>query len=239
MKRQSKAVIIPGGPGLSPSYLHPYLDDIFSLHQQSYVDPSKARTAQEASELVTKSFAGLGENDVVFAHSWGSYLVLEAIKKRKAPPCHFILANPVPLSGNNLPLVLKALTERMTPETLQKVEAELRKKGKDAGAEAFRLALRAYTGHAGRLPQLEFEFWPERESMVSRSQPGYSHKSLFNKINGRTLVLFGQSDYVTLTLFGGKPRHTQTLPGGHFGFAENPLAYKRAIINFLLKSGNA
>ncbi len=239
MKRPSKVVIIPGGPGLSPSYLHPYLDDTFSLYQQIYVDPSKAKTAQEASELVAKNLGGLNSDDVVFAHSWGSYLVLEAIKKRKAPPCHFILANPVPLSSSNLPLVHKTLTERMTPETLQKVEAELRRKGKDAGAEAFRLALRAYTGHAGRLPQLEFEFWPERESMVSRSQPKYSNKSLFKKVKGRTLVLFGQSDYITPAHFGEPPRHSLTLPGGHFGFAENPLAYKRAIINFLLKSGNA
>lgn len=75
--------------------------------------------------------------------------------------------------------------------------------------------------------------------MVSRSQPKYSNKSLFKKVKGRTLVLFGQSDYITPAHFGEPPRHSLTLPGGHFGFAENPLAYKRAIINFLLKSGNA
>lgn len=234
-----KAIVIPGGPGLSPSYLRPYIDECLGLYKCHYVDHSSAKTAKDAVSRTAKALNSLRAGDIVLAHSWGSFLALESMKRLdKKLVAPLILLNPVPLTSTGLPLIQSALTKRLKSSTLAKIDQATAEGGPQAGQKIFSLALRAYTGHVGRLPQLEISYWPERDHAVSQTQTRYSHKSIFNKHKASTLVLFGQSDYITPALFDGSPAYMEILPGGHFGFAEQPLAYKRAIVNFLLRQGN-
>ena len=236
---KSKVILISGGPGLSPSYLRPTLDQVFKDNQRLYIDTSKAKTAAEAIGMTVKSLtsAKLNAGDMIFAHSWGSFLALEAVKALGSArlPCFFVLSNPVPLMSSGLPNIQQTFRSRLTADELAAAEEALSARGPKAGAAFFEIAMKAYCGDSKRHPDLAFKFWPEREAMVNQSQGRYSHKQLFAQVKNRTLTLWGARDYITAADFGAEPRYSQTLAGGHFAFAEDPLACKRAIVNFLLK----
>lgn len=238
---KSKVILISGGPGLSPSYLRPALDHVFKDHHRIYVDTSKAETAAEAIGMTVKTLtsAKLKAGDMVFAHSWGSFLALEAVKALGAArlPCLFVLSNPLPLTSSDLPRLRQNFSSRLTADELAAAEEALSARGPKAGAAFFEIAMKAYSGDSKRPPDLNLKFWPEREVAVNQSQGRYSHKQLFAQIKNRTLTLWGARDYISAADFGADPRYSQTLAGGHFAFAEDPLACKRAIVNFLLKMG--
>lgn len=230
----TKALIIPGGPGLSPSYLRPQFDDMLQGHKVIYVNHAQAKNWADCFERVLKQIdkANLKSDDVVITHSWGSFLALEALKLRKLP-CRFVFANPVPLTSKNIPDIVSNFRGRLKESELMCLSTFAEAKGTAAGILMIDLMFPAYCGRRGKLPQLDFNYWPERDAAIAQQTSKYSHLALFRKINKRSLVLFGEKDYIQPEHFGYVPVNHKLIPGGHFGYAEKVAKWGKELRNFM------
>lgn len=230
----TKALLIPGGPGLSPSYLRPHFDDLLAGCKVSYVNHAAAKNWPDCFRRVLQQVdkARLGPDDVLITHSWGSFLALEVLKIRKLP-CRFILANPVPLNSRAIPDIVANFRSRLRDSELMCLSDFAEAKGTAAGTLMIDLMFPAYCGRRGKLPQLDFTYWPERDAVIAPETSKYNHLSTFRKVDKRSLVLFGEKDYIQPEHFGHTPANHQVIPGGHFGYAEKPAKWSKAIRDFI------
>ena len=232
----ARVLVFPGGPGMSPSYLHPALDTVLDGLSVSYIDVAAPKTwADCLAKAVkqTEKFAPTAQ-DIILTHSWGSFLAFEVMRKVKLP-CRFVLANPLPLTSALMPEIVLNFRSRLTDSELYRLSDILEtQSGRKAGNIMLSLMMPAYCGRTrGKMPELEFDYWPEREAAISKETLKYQHVALFKAIERRSLVLFGEKDYIQPEHFGYAPENNHVLPGGHFAYAEKTAAWKKAIRAFI------
>ncbi len=228
MQPHRTVLIVPGGPGLSPSYLRPYTDHIFRDFRRIYVNHAAASHAGEvlarAQEKAVQ--ANLTDRDVIFTHSWGSWIALE-LCQRLPLPARFVLANPVPLTGEGLTIIQRRLLDRVTPWQHARLGQTT------DGNRIMQILLRSYCGHRGRLPHLSFRYNPRKGARIESETGVYDHRPVFATIAARTRLIFGKTDYIRPTDFPRTAARHSLLPKGHFGFAEATDSYRKAVLSFL------
>src|SRR4051794_33327852 len=231
-------VIVHGGPGMDYSYMLKGLESLQQLFKLNYYEqlPRIGQAADDVSaqdqvdELVgvLQDVQGPGEDKVrVLAHSWGTYLALEASREAGDLMSHLVLVNPVPLTFARLTEAGNVLMSRVEPADAEEMERLEGLGTEEAGQEGKRLVDYAYlaASNRGRIHPRFDRYNPAVNGPILGSVEGYDQTSIIHSLTGiRLSLILGDSDY--LTSEGVKEllpvsRFTHALENcGHFPFDE-------------------
>ncbi len=156
-------VVVHGGPGMDFSYMKSSiltLSDSFRviLYEQR---PLKSETlekdfgaedqVQDLVGLIGELSAESGDPVSLIAHSWGTYLALEALNSADSKSIgKVVLVNPLPLTWGRLVEAGGRLGGRVKPEHLEIVDRLERTGTEEAGFELMELVSYAYLAPANR-----------------------------------------------------------------------------------------
>jgi pimeloyl-ACP methyl ester carboxylesterase len=171
----------------------------------------------------------------VLAHSWGSHVVLSALKAMPELAkriVRLVLVNPAPLTSARHRAAGERLRARLPPHARNEIEALFADGSDAAGAELMRLALPYYTADAAYPAAMQFHY---RIPVYRALLPALNDYDLRKVKRGKIVlsIIRGEQDYLL-------PSDTAELdapgvvsiilPGiGHFPFAENPTLFSQTL----------
>ncbi len=229
-------VCVHGGPGMDFSYMRPMLTQRTGFECVGYDqaprigEPIPGSLAAEDSivELIdiARRVSAASVPVSLFAHSWGSYLAVEAVSLEPQLFRDVILCNPMPLTWHRTLDAFERLGRRIDPEDLAVIE-NLEEEGTErAGRELIALMSRAYTSPANHSIDIAVNRYNSRiNALVMNSVEGFDQTRKAKEIASRVICIYGEDDFIlpsdTIELVeAGARRHT--LSGcGHFPFSES------------------
>lgn len=244
--RRSGYLLVHGGPGLRSSYLEAWIAEaapgspIVSYDQHgSTAETDDDLKDVDITSLVTqflamheRACAELSTPPRVFAHSWGTWLVLEA-QRRAQLAVRMVLCNPMPLTWQGFQDAATRLVSRVDPALLPRIEELESEATLEAGALEMRLLLPAYLSPRAKLARpLNFETYsPKANSHILALIEGYDHRAAFADNADRCTAIFGADDHFLPTEFRTVPgADLRTVRGaGHFPFAEQSRQFAKML----------
>jgi pimeloyl-ACP methyl ester carboxylesterase len=242
-----KILAVNGGPGLGSSYLKPWVEKLgdFVLYNQAgcgwdttpaervTVDRTVAQFAEMVKVLSSKEPIG------ILAHSWGSHVVLGALKANPDIAKSIrqtVFVCPAPLTSARLRAAGERLRARMPAETTAEIEALFADGSDQAGAELMRLALPYYVADPAKVPDMRFHYRIPVYRAVTASLGEFDFRKV--KVNKIGLsIIRGAKDYLKptdSTELDSAATIVMNLPDvGHFPFAEAPEAFAKALARLL------
>ena len=239
-------VVVHGGPGLDHSYLVQWLLPLATSRQLVFYDQHGCgldRTPVEditASKLVDQfiQLASQLQNEHgvgVLTHSWGSYVVCEAL--RGNPDLELrevVMCSPVGLTRERFDQSGERLVGSIPEKVLHEFEES--EKSHD-GTGVMRAALPYYLANAERTPPITFRFYdPAVFAKVVETLDTYDCRNIADRIPPSTILIYGDADIEV-------PSATEEIHGraslaiienaGHFPFAEQPQAFLAVVDRFL------
>lgn len=243
-------LVVHGGPGFDHRYLRPHLSTVDANRSWIYYDQLGSRDDVGDDDLSAHAqvaeLAGVIDAvrrwqapPTIFAHSWGTYLLIECLRSANDVAVDgVILCNPMALSWDRFAQSGERLASRLDPETLQRIE-ELERMATDAaGVELMELALPAYVGDLrGNVP-LQFPLYRSvvNEGVFATIEGFDQTAYVAHALPARALVIRGDRDFISTTEtaeLDGVAEVAVIADVGHFPFAENPPAFRKAIKRFL------
>lgn len=228
---------IHGGPGMDSSYMSGFTSDALGLrcviYDQSPLPgepiPEDLNAEQSVIELLERAhkLKGKGESMSLFAHSWGTYIALEASIREPKLFRTLVLCNPYPLTWERALEAGGRLVERVSPDHLARVD-QLESEGTEsAGKELMSLVSYAYT--SPRMASVDIgvgRYNPTINARVLESVAGFDQRDAVAAIAPRTVCIYGADDYLvpadTFELLKAGARQFVIPDCGHFPFAEAP-----------------
>ncbi len=246
-------VVVHGGPGMDFSYMKSSiltLSDSFRviLYEQR---PLKSETlekdfgaedqVQDLVGLIGELSAESGDPVSLIAHSWGTYLALEALNSADSKSIgKVVLVNPLPLTWGRLVEAGGRLGGRVKPEHLEIVDRLERTGTEEAGFELMELVSYAYLAPANRgivKPDVR-RYNPLVNAQVTESVEDFDQRCSAVAVAGQhdIAVIHGDSDYIEASDTRELAQNTRQFvlaDCGHFPFVEQPEALISAIRDHL------
>lgn len=248
LERKNKAILfIHGGPGLSSSYFKGWFNDLednydLIFYDQNYnIHKGLSITTALCRELKSKLLITSQQYDeiVVFAHSWGVYILLKSIEDMKGQSYwkkinKFILTNPSDTDWANFCESGDKLFAKMSEEEMNKISSCV------DGVELMKLAMPYYVGSISNVPDIEIDRYDmEAYDRISEEMEYYNVTDLVKLLpSDRTYTIYCENDFESIT---GSPELGQNTivfhfsKAGHFPFAEYQEEYMKLIKEILAK----
>ncbi len=232
-------IVVPGGPGLSNSYLRYALEkipiacklhfyDVYGSPESDNKNPSLNEMTDQIDLVANKN--NLSEYGLI-THSFGNYLVMRAFQKSKGSIKAIIMLNPIPYEFHAWKEALSGIIKRV-PETIFKEMISLSSSDKpDAGVKLFRLIFRYYVANRDSDLPVEVPFDSNVCNTIAGKVPKYNDKELVSSASIPIVRIVGGSD-----LFFDDHKilleRTIILPKvGHYPFFGDPDSFYKAIRN--------
>ena len=161
-KKKSAILFVHGGPGLSSSCFHGWfkqLEKTYDLifYDQNYNVPNETSIIESlCKELRNQIYAAAQkyEEIVIFAHSWGVFLLLKSMQEiKKQPHCKkiikYILSNPSDTNWNYFCESGDQLFAKMPKEIIKKISEC------HDGVELMGMAIPYYVGNSDNVPDIK------------------------------------------------------------------------------------
>ena len=255
LRRRPTIVVVHGGPGFDQGYLRPGLQQLASLAQLVFVDlrgqgrsgPTTvvSCTLEQMADDVAALCDHLGlTQPVIFGHSAGGFVAL-----------HLAIRHPGLAGG----LILCHTAATLTPQP-ESPPGPAERGGPQASAAAARLFAGDFSAEAGEafshwvLPLYAapgMEHIPAQLMALTSLDTdiaayffqhlaaGYDVRRELPKVAASTLVLVGRHDWVCTPAAGRvlaaaiPGARLVELDAGHFGFSEQPAAFRHTVANYL------
>ena len=208
----SPVVVVHGGPGMDSSYLRA-LDDLLAgstelvyyeqLPRLGEVDAGPANADLQVDELrqvVSNVSKRAGCPICLLAHSWGSYLALQALadSETRSQTRALVLMNPLPLTWERFGEAGNRLIARVRPEDLDEVTRLEELATEESGRELMRLVDYAYLAPVNR-DRVDITFArysPIVNAAVLSSVDGYDQRGSAEALSDLPLLLvYGDADH--------------------------------------------
>lgn len=230
--------VLPGGPGLSASYLRFAFSELHRDFRVHYFDCPGTDTDEidtgisvdECIQAAKITFNRLckSEDIILVTHSWGSFvashLLLDDTIGRRIKKV--VMFNPVPLDSEAYQRVGKKLGARVRPEVAAQIPKLLEKGNLEAGQKIIELGLPAYSGtdQVPDVPLNVIQYQPRVFLSISGSIRAFSNWDAL-RANNTTNIIFGDKDYIDSSDFSkfdlDSANQVEVL-GGHFFVLESP-----------------
>ncbi len=241
----SAILFIHGGPGLSSSYFRGWFTDLektFDLlfYDQNYDIPNDANAIEFlTSELLKKLHDVVKKYDrvVIFAHSWGVFLVLQAFNKNDATFSFkkiekIIFSNPSDSNWDEFCNSGDKLFAKMPNEEIDKISKCTN------GIELMKLAMPYYVGSTANVPNIEIDRYDMAAyDRISAEMVGYDVTHIIQKLpKDKVYTIYCENDFEQIS---GSPEFLQYSNvynfsnAGHFPFAEYPQKYIKLLYDIL------
>lgn len=243
---------VHGGPGMDFSYMLPLLPALAERHRTVYYEQHPHRNeplkptfcavdqVDELEKLGSALHESAGAPISVLAHSWGSYLVLEALSRGSVAVEKVLLINPLPLTWQRLRAAGGRLVERVRPDQMSEIDRLEQAGTEEAGKELMDLVGYAYLapGNRDKIHLDVNRYHPGVNAQVLGSVENYDQRDIAEELARRlpVFVIYGDSDYI-------EPRDTEELAAhiqstvlrdcGHFPFVEQPRALRESLLRYL------
>jgi pimeloyl-ACP methyl ester carboxylesterase len=197
-------------------------------HGEPAAGASAARQVDELGAVVRHVADERGGRVRIVAHSWGSYLTLELLRRNTAPVSHAVLVAPAPLSWQRLQASQPRFVSRVDPADLAEVERLEKARGEGWMLDVLRLTAYAYLApaHRGLVRPRFGRADPAANAAVMASVAGFDQTGIGAELGEVSLTLvLGEHDFSPAedTAEIGLYAHTVVLADcGHFPFDEQP-----------------
>ena len=243
--KNSAIFFIHGGPGLSSSYFQGWFDQFTATHDlifydQTYDVPTGVSIIESlCKELRNKMLLMTQQYDdiVVFAHSWGVYLLLKSISDIKNKPywnkiSKFILSNPSDTNWKRFNESGDRLFAKMPENAMRKISEC------SDGIDLMKVALPYYVGDCNNVPDINIDRYDMvAYERISGEMENYDIGSLVKLLpKYRTYSIYCENDFETEE---GSPELTENSivinfpKAGHFPFAENQEEFMKIVKKIL------
>lgn len=231
-----KWLVVPGGPGMSNSYLRYALPQAFqgyNLHfYHAYGSPESLRqdvTIQEmVDQIELESKAESGENFGLITHSFGNYLAMRLLEKRNSRLKVIIMLNQIPFKFDEWQESLNTIVKKVPQDILSKLR-ELSHLSDD-GITAFRLKYPYYIGKKSPILPIDVPLNMAACHSIAAKVSDFNDHSLVTKANIPLFRIVGELD----PFYRDKntlERDTFVLKDvGHYPFFEDIEQFKAAIL---------
>ncbi|BEL07472.1 hypothetical protein Q0Z83_056630 [Actinoplanes sichuanensis] len=236
---------------MDSSYMRGPLDwlgdhfELFFYDQKPRVgdDPASVKSAAESVDELVAIVAGLPSGPDrpihLVAHSWGTYLAIQAVKRLRQQVATLTLISSLPLTWDQLNESVGRFVARVEPAVADEVGALEQVGTEDAGRTIMGLIGQFYLSPAvrDRLTLKIDRYNPFIDMQLTRSIEGYDERGdLAFADDVPVSLIYGTDDYM-------QPSGTQELvkdgnqilipDAGHFPFTEQPEAFAAAMRRLL------
>lgn len=235
-------IIIHGGPGLEHSYLFEWLKPLAELRTLIFYDqlgcgqdksPLSAVSGEEMigqlAELIEE--LELDSSVGIFAHSWGTYIVLSFLHENQSEVCsELIVSNPMATTLERFEQSGQRLISRVPEDVLSEL-------GSKSGADVMQALLPYYVASPSNIPPVQFSSYCEDVyDKVINSVGSFDLREASQELPDKTLLIYGEQDFEIQSGSEELIDHAkvvETIPGaGHFSFAENPERFMAVVKRF-------
>lgn len=230
-------IVIPGGPGLSASYLKIGLAEKFAAFKIHFYDPLGApeRTIDHVptiDELVEEIFAVATEKSLerfgLITHSFGNYLAMRAIERNSKRISNVIMISPTPFTAKNWKLALQNIEAKIPGDILEKIKQL--SSDRHNGSKIFELLFPYYSANPNaNIPHTPFDL--EMCDQISAQVGEYDDTQLLLSCGIPWACIVGEQDpfYLEKDLLA---EHAIVLPSvGHYPFFESQAEFAEATSN--------
>lgn|GEM_PF-4388058 len=243
-------IVVHGGPGMDSSYLQEDLRGLAQVRSVTFYnqyptrndkpDASDVNAVTELNELIEISQIladKSGDRVGLLAHSWGTYLAIEALHIRQDLFTDVVLINPLPLTWERLAAAGDRLMARVAQHDLDHV-VELEGEGtEESGQEVMRIVAYAYLAPGSTTRDTGVRRYnPIVNSTISASIENYDQTTHVDGFDIKGLAIYGEYDYIEQDDSRELARKFDTVTleeVGHFPFVEAPRDLERVLIQFL------
>ena len=230
--RKTAIFFIHGGPGLSSSCFQGWfeqLEETYDLifYDQNYDVPKGISIIESlCTELKNKvcDVAKKYDEIIVFAHSWGVYLLLKSVENMMkqaywAKISKFILSNPSDTNWNYFCESGDRLFAKMPEEVINRVSIC------NDGLDLMKMAMPYYVGDCNNVPEIKIDRYDMvAYNRISEEMENYDVGELAKLLpNNRTYTIYCENDFENIS---GSPELAKNSvviefpKAGHFPFAE-------------------
>ncbi len=240
---------VHGGPGMSYSYFFPGLNGITEHYRVLYYEQLPPRgkkspgvtAADQVGELVDviSTISDSHGSVRLLAHSWGTYLALEALKETSTAVSHVVFINAIGLTWDRFVAAGGRLVDRVNPEDLPIVEALEAEGSEESGVALMERVGYAYLSPANAgMPLPHFDrYSPAINATIVASIEGFDHRSAYDwTCNTEIRYVWGADDYLSAADCAELAVHGESfvIDGcGHFPFDEQPDALTAVLLSAL------
>ena len=236
---------VHGGPGLSSSCFQGWfepLEEKYDLifYDQNYDVPNGISIIESlCRELRNKVLMTAQNYDeiIVYAHSWGVYLLLKSVENMMKQPywkkiSKFILSNPSDTNWNYFCESGNRLFARMPKEVINKISIC------NDGLNLMKMAMPYYVGDCNNVPEIRIDRYDMvAYERISEEMENYDVGKLTKLLPiNRTYTIYCENDFENIA---GSPELAENSiviefpKAGHFPFAEYQDAYMRVLKEIL------
>ena len=244
-------VVIHGGPGLDHSYLVDHLSPLTAsrtivFYNQLGCGESRNLPSDFQVSALFVQFLSIvrdvsnGSPIDVLAHSWGAYILYEALKMRPEVRIdRLILVSPVGLTRKRFDSSGERLMARIPDNVLKSIE-EMEAQGRSA--TLMDLIAPFYCADPNMMPSIHFDHYnPQTYNKVVEFLGEYDCTDLKSYLPRHTTLIYGENDIELPEETVEIPEATSiiTIPrAGHFSFAERPLEFTAMVHRLLSEDPN-
>jgi pimeloyl-ACP methyl ester carboxylesterase len=239
-------LVIPGGPGLSNSYLQKGLSTINETFNLKFYDllgspesNEKKPTLKQCIEQTLSEINQTSQNSVgLITHSFGSFLALQALKNNSLHNVKaIIMLNPAPFDDNTWRHHLQQLSAQIPEDTFKKMSELTASDDPQAGAIIFKLLYPFYTASKSSTMMDNIDFDINACNHITEQIREYNHQSFLKKTQIPHTIINGDKDPF---YFETANKSSITLNNvGHYPFYEAPDLFKetmKQVFNTFLKN---
>jgi pimeloyl-ACP methyl ester carboxylesterase len=236
-------LVFHGGPGFDHQYLVPHLKFLADRHTVTFFDQVpegglEGKRGVAFADLCAVASAVVRSRAVnscarVFAHSFGSLVLLECLRQWPELQIDGLLVSPVPTTRASFDLMRNCLFSRMPPETLVAITAAPLTRWPAAQVKVM-LPYYVSPGSNPDLDALSFDFGVY--TSVYDSLDCFDYRAETARLN-KCHIIRGKDDFIDREMICdviAKCASDLVLPSaGHFPFAEQPDPFRKAAIRCL------
>lgn len=229
-------IVVPGGPGLSNSYLKHGLSncvpnlklhyyDVFGSPESSNKNPSIDDMVYQIQEAANN--LGLAEYGII-NHSFGSILTMRALMAEAAQESvkAVIMLNPAPFQSTRWRNVLEGISQKIPKPVLEKINGL----SADEGDILFRLIYPYYIGCKNNTLPIDVRFDMKACEELENKMPAYDDRTLVETTKVPLVRVVGECDpfFDDASIM---PDKTVVIPDvGHYPFFEDAENFTKAIV---------
>ncbi len=235
-------LVVPGGPGLSNSYLKYAFEkmsimvktdfyDMYGSPESDNKNPSIAQMLDQVAQIINKNPT---RECGLIAHSFGSYIALKAVQQRNLNIKAIILLNPIPFELNKWKEALASISLKVPTQVINEIISLCKKKGEGADTVSSALFAKLFPYYIGKkscsLP-LEVDLDFKACNAIAQKVPDYDFKDFLASSKVPIVRIVGEYDPFFIhgndELMEDK---TIIIPEvGHYPFFEDPQGFCNAI----------
>lgn len=242
-------LIVHGGPGMSHDYLVGALQHYADLRTLYFFDqlgcgsthdqaPYKITADDTLShiEAIALALRPAGSDVGILAHSWGTHLTLQLLKRAPRRFSELVLVSPFPVTRTGLEAAFARLDSRIPRAILKEVSSLERQPG--SGRKIMDLLLPHYVvNRRVHFPSAIHRYDARVNETILSSLGSFDTRSAIAHLPDRSIVVRGDQDFVpfdSVKPIADSARQAVTLIGvGHFPFFEAELEFRHVIRSFL------